>query len=339
MTVSYQFLYAVLVAVIVSAETAARLGYNGRAESLESKAGSGSAIEFVWEAPPAGTPIKAALFLAHGCGHSALDFWPKTEACPKCVGLPEERRIVKLALEAGYLVFAVSSHPANRGKCWDIDRDARRIAKAWKYLQQTLAGVDRSLPLLALGASSGGALVARLPFKMPDIAAVCVQIAAVDLSFELIGHPYPASEWVYMSRDQAMLPQIQATVDALRRDGLAVRPIEMKPLRITKTFFSDRIPEVSKSLSSKIFDAFKKNKVIDNGGYIIMDPRLSNWRDALLPLSFDLLPDVLTPDASPISEEMNVAYAQHEIVSDSMKNTIEFFNKAIKDAGVNPRIK
>jgi hypothetical protein len=253
--------------------------------------------------------------------------------------LPEERRIVKLALEAGYLVFAVSSHPANRGKCWDYDRDARRVAKAWKHLQQSLAGVDRSVPLLALGASSGGALVARLPFKMPDIVAICVQIAAVDLSFELIGHPYPASEWVYMSRDQAMLPQIQATVDSLRRDKVAVRPTEIKPLRITKTFFSDRIPEVTKSLSSKMFDAFKKNKVIDSQGYVVMDPRLSNWRDALQPFASELLPDKLTPDSSPISEEMNVAYAQHEIISDSMKGTIDFFNKAIKDAGKDKRIK
>jgi hypothetical protein len=57
---------------------------------------------------PATSPT-AVLFVAHGCQHSATDFWAPTSAAPQCLGLPEEVRIVKAALRAGFAVIAISS--------------------------------------------------------------------------------------------------------------------------------------------------------------------------------------------------------------------------------------
>lgn len=40
--------------------------------------------EALWQLPEG--PAKGLLFLAHGCSHSATDFWERSEACPNCLG-------------------------------------------------------------------------------------------------------------------------------------------------------------------------------------------------------------------------------------------------------------
>ena len=45
---------------------------------------------------------------------------------------------------------------------------------------------------------------------------------------------------------------------------------------------------------------------------------------------FDLQPDSLQADASHNAEEMNVAYAMHEITAEKMDETLKFFDKAVE---------
>jgi hypothetical protein len=108
--------------------------------SLDSKAGGGALfnpetdIEVVWQKPRDASRV---IFLAHGCSHGAVDFWPKSSACPKCIGLPEERTIVKAALRRGYMVVAISSMDRANSRCWsmpfptdpEVDDDTTRVAK------------------------------------------------------------------------------------------------------------------------------------------------------------------------------------------------------------------
>jgi len=49
-------------------------------------------IELVWQSPSENP--KGMVFLAHGCAHAATDWWPKSESCPSCIGLPIEKSIV-----------------------------------------------------------------------------------------------------------------------------------------------------------------------------------------------------------------------------------------------------
>lgn len=42
------------------------------------------------------------MFLAHGCVHSAHNYWPQSEECPECRGLPEELSHTLQALKLGY---------------------------------------------------------------------------------------------------------------------------------------------------------------------------------------------------------------------------------------------
>jgi len=52
--------------------------------------------------------LKGVAFYAHGCSHTAFDFWPKSAQCQQCVGLPEDKRLTRAALARGYAVIAVT---------------------------------------------------------------------------------------------------------------------------------------------------------------------------------------------------------------------------------------
>ena len=47
-------------------------------------------VETVYEKPA--SPARGIVVLAHGCQHSATDFWPHSTACAECIGLPEVPR-------------------------------------------------------------------------------------------------------------------------------------------------------------------------------------------------------------------------------------------------------
>ena len=134
------------------------------------------AIELVWQRPrrPEGAAPKGIVFLAHGCHHAAVDFFPASDRCVRCAGLPEETRVAAKALTRGYVVAAVSSEKA----CWNTQGDARRVAAALNRVRRRNPDLPRGAPVFAFGASSGGAFVAALPF-FADVDGVVAQIAGV----------------------------------------------------------------------------------------------------------------------------------------------------------------
>ena len=133
-------------------------------------------IELVWQRPrrPEGAAPKGIVFLAHGCHHAAVDFFPASDRCVRCAGLPEEARVAAKALTRGYVVAAVSSEKA----CWNTQGDARRVASALDRVRRRNPDLPRGAPVFAFGASSGGAFVAALPF-FADVDGVVAQIAGV----------------------------------------------------------------------------------------------------------------------------------------------------------------
>ena len=75
----------------------------------------------------------------------------------------------------------------------------------------------------------------------------------------------------------------------------------------------------------------RASKLVDAAGLLTEDPRQSAWRQVLL----KALPDNssggggtqirLEPDLSPVSEVLNVAYAQHELVSSTTTHMLDWF--------------
>lgn len=153
----------VLLVLIYSTVASPTVGRNGQKVTTE------KGIEYVFEAPP--MPANRILFIAHGCGHSALDFWPKSPQCLNCVGLPEERRIVTKALTRGYFVVAVSSAGQDHGGCWDVKVDAKKVMRVLSLIKKKHSNL-RTAPIFALGASSGGHMVAALGSRLHDIGGL-----------------------------------------------------------------------------------------------------------------------------------------------------------------------
>lgn len=106
---------------------------------------------------------RGLLFLAHGCSHSATDWFPRSINCTKCLGLPVEQTIVKEALNQKLIVLVITS--VNRfNKCWSYS-DANRVAMVINHMYSTVIPstydiTTLSLPLFLLGASSGGTVLA-----------------------------------------------------------------------------------------------------------------------------------------------------------------------------------
>jgi hypothetical protein len=304
---------------------------SGKLEQHSSKGINGeyeSSIEWVWQAPD---KVDGILFLAHGCNHNAQDFWEKSEGCPSCIGLPEETKMVNFALENNYFVVAVSSLE----RCWDIPQDSLRVLEVIRVIRKTHKLSD--VPLFAIGVSSGGAFVARLPLFAPQVAAVAIQIMAARPASLLLEMPlYPPSIWICMEKDLHTLAAVRHATTVLRSRGRYAEMVVAPALPITPHFFSDRIPNFPRPhidastatvLSAKIHSRLRSAGMLDRDGLLLEDPRQTAWRDALRDLleTGQLLRDTLEADKSPISEELNVAFAGHEITADFMRETMQFF--------------
>jgi hypothetical protein len=210
-------------------------------------------VEVVWQKPPKADRV---LFVAHGCSHGAIDFWPQSDACPKCIGLPEEQTIVKAALGRRYMVVAISSMDRANSRCWRInfptdpsaDDDTFRVTKVMQTLMQR-EGLS-SAPVYALGASSGGAFVPVLAHQL-QLTGVVMQIMAQQPAvFSLPqSHSFPPVVFVHMERDRRTTYGVEIDREAMKKVGAPSAAVVIKPAAIHEHFFSDRIEGVTPAVS------------------------------------------------------------------------------------------
>eukprot|EP00668_Euglena_longa_P029279 GGOE01036625.1.p1 GENE.GGOE01036625.1~~GGOE01036625.1.p1 ORF type:complete len:359 (+),score=68.82 GGOE01036625.1:57-1079(+) len=284
--------------------------------------------EFIWQRP---RNPKAVLFLAHGCSHSATDWWNKSRACPKCIGLPVEMRIVRAALAAGYVAVAVSSQDRAFSRCWTED-DLEPVKRVIGSVVRKIGAKD--LPVFALGASSGGAFLPMLTQTM-HLSALAVQIMAT--STALLTPQFPPTAFIHMPRDGRTARHVEANVLALNRSGVPAHNWPQPPLRVSARFFSDYVDSIGLQLSDRIFKALKDADYLDDRDELKADPRHSGWREVLKSAISELRDVSMAPDESPLSEVMNLAYAAHEITDVYMRETLKFFDEVLtRNAG--PRV-
>ncbi|GER29210.1 acetyl-coenzyme A carboxylase carboxyltransferase subunit beta [Striga asiatica] len=258
--------------------------------------------DFVWQIPDS---PKAVLFLAHGCSGKAVNFWDKSPNCPNCIGLPEERLIVLHALARKFAVLAVSSKEI----CWSLG-DERLIVKdiiRWWTAKQKL---DK-LPLFALGASSGGYFVSVLANEM-KFKSIALMIAEGVYSHLEITKDYPSTLFVHMPKDGTRKWKIEKYLAVMREKGIDVAEVKCSEFPLMPHFFANRIPGVDFALSEKLFGVFKEKGFLDENGYLRDDGRAIPWRTAIEERN------IILPDKSlvnHIQEEMNLAFAYHEMTS------------------------
>eukprot|EP00316_Scyphosphaera_apsteinii_P020767 CAMPEP_0119314500 /NCGR_PEP_ID=MMETSP1333-20130426/32946_1 /TAXON_ID=418940 /ORGANISM="Scyphosphaera apsteinii, Strain RCC1455" /LENGTH=355 /DNA_ID=CAMNT_0007319619 /DNA_START=23 /DNA_END=1090 /DNA_ORIENTATION=+ len=279
--------------------------------------------ESVWQMP-GGQVIKGLFVIAHGCQHSATDFWPCSPACEKCTGLPEEIRIVDAVLTAGWVPIAFSSEDRDFMRCWDFGGDGPRVARAVAAFQKRHEALTHA-PVAAFGASSGGAFALQLS-QLVQLKATVSQIMAIPPHMLRAATPFPPALFVHMQRDQRTASLVHKCVHKLRESGTRAEQLTITPLPVNASFYKRRVRNVSSALSVALHKALLEAGLIDAVNHMLIDdPRRSNWREAVaqapglavsLPGTAEGVADTLIADQSALAEELNVAWAQHEIIAD-----------------------
>ncbi|KAJ6824335.1 uncharacterized protein M6B38_382670 [Iris pallida] len=261
---------------------------------------------------------RAVLFLAHGCGRRAADFWDRSPGCPHCSGLPEDRLIVLHALHRRFAVLTVSSS----AECWSLGRETRTvrwIIKRWVE-SNGLAG----LPLAAMGASSGGyfvsALAASAEMGFSSIAIMIAEGAFEDT--KKIRKGYPPTLFLHMPKDRRRMRLVELNMGALRRAGVPVREVRCAEFPLTPEFLSDRIPALDRKSSVELFALFRNEGFIDENGYMRKDGRSTNWKEAVK--RSGLLPEKFQWEGH-IEEELNLAFGYHEMTSLQSDDMFDWF--------------
>lgn len=300
----------VLVFIITMSQVVLVLALTGKYLELDG-------TEIVYEVPES---TKGVLFVAHGCSHSATDWWPTSTSCAKCTGLPVEMSIVKEALKRKLAVIAVSS--ANRvHKCWG-GRDANRVIQAISYFYKNFLPDAANAPLFLLGASSGGSFVGFLAQQssiQPPVSALCVQISSVggDRVATL-----PPTIFVLMSRDAHTLSHVQEIAPTIKHSSVLVT----EPRSITSEYFAHKTNGfITAAESHTIHTVLVAGDYISNNTFLLADdPRQTNWRQVIATAIPSAIPhrDNLVADQSTISELLNLAWDMHEITDD--------FNKEVR---------
>eukprot|EP00808_Paulinella_micropora_P012877 g79783.t1 len=289
--------------------------HSGRGYALGTRAEL-SGTEFVYHLPSK-DPI-GIIFMAHGCNHNSLDFGRKSEKCPNCIGLPVEMSLVEMSLARNLAVVAVSAEKSPARSCWGGSSSSQAVAKVLKSFPAKYAPSLKGKPIYALGASSGGSLVSRLPLVV-KLHGVCVQVAHLaNQAIKQMQADYPPSIAIYMQYPSPSRHE----VDQLKSLGVRAKLIESKAIALTANFFSDRAIEISPAQSASLFSALKSHQFLDKEGFLIESPRSSNWRDVLRNISHN---DTLESDVSTISELLNLAASEHEITAEYMQETLDFF--------------
>ncbi|KAF0933962.1 hypothetical protein E2562_021025 [Oryza meyeriana var. granulata] len=287
---------------------------------LDARVEQRSSNEVLWQLPP--TPPRAAVFVAPGCTIRATDFFDASSGCPRCTGLPEERRFTREALRRGYAVLAVSS----RAECWSLDtRDGSELAAVESIIEwwvrekhPQLAG----LPLVGIGASSGGYFLSALATRV-RFSSVAIMIAeGMFAAMEEIPARYPPALFVHMPKDDERAREVAANMGKLKGNRVSVREIRCGEFAVSAQFLAARIPGLTRAVADGLVDVLRRKGFVDEKGFLKKDGRSTPWKKAaeeakILPEGFRL--------ERHVTEELNVAYAYHEFTSLKNGEIFEWF--------------
>lgn len=273
---------------------------------------SRNGTDVIWQIPDS---PKAILFVAHGCNGRAGNFWDKSPDCTNCVGLPEERLIVLHALARKFAVLTISSF----GRCWSFGKErliVKEIIKWWIEKNNL-----EKLPLVALGASSGGYFVSVLATEL-SFHSITLMIAAGMFDQIDVSEDYPPTLFVHMPKDQYREKKIYENMETLKKKGINVAEIKCLEFPLSPTFLSDRLPGLGHNISTNLFELFQEKGFIDENGYMKNDGRATRWKKAVKERK-TLLFDKFW--IGHIQEELNLAFAYHEMTSLQSEQIFRWF--------------
>jgi len=200
-------------------------------------------IETLWQLPPG--KVKGLFFAAHGCCHQAPDYFSEREpdgwrfeACAQsysggCLGLPEELRFRRAALQRGYAVVAVSGG-SGKGACWS-PAEAPRVRRAIEHVLEA-ERLPGDLPVFATGSSSGGSLMTPMAQPVAEGGVRNLRcIVPMVSTAEATQRKVPTLH-VYMTRDEGTASFAHQQYLDIQAQGIRAGEIGAKPMPVTAEF-------------------------------------------------------------------------------------------------------
>jgi len=263
-------------------------------------------------------------FLRSGRETVGPDGW-RFEACSssnfgRCLGLPEEVRLRQAARKRGYLVMAISGG-LGRQSCWKSRVDVHRARAAIHHVKST-EGLPEDSPVLAIGASSGGAFVGHLaaPISsggLPHLRCIVPQIMSTRHS-ENRGVP---TMFVHMPRDDRTAQAVSSDILRLEKEGIRTAEIKVGPVPVTPELLA---PCLGPGVAQDVVTALHRHGLVNEQGFLELDSRTRRWVRPVRQAVGGRSDDTLDPDESCISEILNVAWASHEFTSQHVGDMLDF---------------
>eukprot|EP00887_Chlorella_sp_A99_P002410 scaffold10.g2410.t1 len=268
------------------------------AELVPNKGDINGSHTFYWRSPEnVGTQPEplGTLVLLHRCGGNGGDFWPRSDGCPECRGLPEELAMTKQALARGYAFISVDSKDRSSGPGSNIKEDGGPVATAIKRVTEKEVPQQTGLPIYAMGASAGGSLAMQLARVMDIDGAVPMVIGKGNQDWgadklKCVGNT-PVL-FIHMPRDTGMAQKVEENMGTLSRLRVNNAQIQVEPRPISETYFATRSPLISERLSAALHAALAERGLLDGEGMLTQDPGAANstlfadfygWLEAQLP--------------------------------------------------------
>ncbi|KAF3443493.1 hypothetical protein FNV43_RR13176 [Rhamnella rubrinervis] len=129
-----------------------------------------------------------------------------------------------------------------------------------------------------------------------------------------------------MPKDVYRRQKIDENMEILRNKGVDVAEIECMEFPLSPNFLADRVPGVDHSVSAMLFKLFRRKGFIDENGYMRNDGRKTHWRKAVKENKVVFQDENL---GHHIQEELNLAFAYHEMTSLHSDQIFKWFESHI----------
>jgi hypothetical protein len=283
---------------------------------------------------PSTPQISGILVFFHGCSHGGQDFFL----------LPEDRIVALESLNRGLAIVSPTSVDRATG-CWN-EADVNLMSKALPAFGREL-GLPANLPLMGMGASSGGAFLFSVYQKVPLKSMVSYIMGRGFDDSDIAGGGLPATAYVHMPRDERTAKAVADNVATLKAANIPTKEWTVQPHPFTPELCDKRLPELGDRRCHAFINLVKnKHKgLLDKDNTILKSYTRGEWKAVMQDSKFDqatrnmsstkknlVKPGQLSPYSrgghgwlwASVEEEIAVSYAQHEMTAEHRGEVLEF---------------
>jgi len=152
---------------------------------------------------------------------------------------------------------------------------------------------------------------------LPNLRCIVPQISSVG------GAPnrgVPAL-FMHMSRDEHTTSSVARDLEKLRQQGIRASDIRVDPQPVTEEMLGRCL---SQEVAADVMAALRAGHHIDEKGMLLESSRERHWVPPVKEALAGRSDDTLQPDESCLAELLNVAWAQHEIMSQHAEEMLDF---------------